>query len=760
LRKGNAYLLIFILVLFCFALWSTLPLDGERFGRKGFQLGLDLRGGSHLVYEADLTKKDPTQTDAEVMDGILQKIERRANAYGVTEPIIQREGSDRILVQLPGIKNVDEAIKLIGQTAQLDFREEKLGESGKPVLDEKGNPEFVIAKGSGEDGKERELTGKYFKPNAKVVLEPQTNKPEVSFEWNPDGAIIFEQVTKRNLQKPLGIFLDNQLISAPTVQAVIKDKGVITGLSLEEARSLTIQLNSGALDVPLTVVQRMDVDATLGADSLKKSLLAGGIGLAMVVLFMLIYYRVPGVVAICALCVYGALSLAIFKLIPITLTLPAIAGFIISIGMAVDANVLVFERMKEELRAGRTLGAAVEDGFRRAWPSIRDSNISTFITCIILYWFGGTFGAFMVKGFAITLFLGVAVSMFSAIIVTRTFLRLLVGSKLVTSLSAYGVSSMPASAKQLINKEATPSKSSSEIDFVGKRYWFFLISAVIIIPGIISLGIFKLRPGVDFSSGTAMTLHFSEQVEQGQLRQTLTDMGYSEALIQHTGAGDYLVRIKEIGSEEKTKLIDNMGKTLGSEITVNDFYAVSPLVAGETARNAIIAVIAAAVGILLYITYAFRKMPKSLRWGTCAIIALIHDVLLVLGSFSFLGWVLGVEVDAMFITAMLTVVGYSVHDTIVVFDRIRENMTKGVSKDFEVTVNSSILETLSRSINTALTVIFVLTALFLIGGTTIHYFILALLIGVITGTYSSICNASQILVVWEKGKYAAHLSAR
>jgi preprotein translocase subunit SecF len=257
-----------------------------------------------------------------------------------------------------------------------------------------------------------------------------------------------------------------------------------------------------------------------------------------------------------------------------------------------------------------------------------------------------------------------------------------------------------------------------------------------------------------------MTLHFSEQVEQGQLRQTLTDMGYSEALIQHTGAGDYLVRIKEIGSEEKTKLIDNMGKTLGSEITVNDFYAVSPLVAGETARNAIIAVIAAAVGILLYITYAFRKMPKSLRWGTCAIIALIHDVLLVLGSFSFLGWVLGVEVDAMFITAMLTVVGYSVHDTIVVFDRIRENMTKGVSKDFEVTVNSSILETLSRSINTALTVIFVLTALFLIGGPTIHYFILALLIGVITGTYSSICNASQILVVWEKGKYAAHLSAR
>jgi preprotein translocase subunit SecD len=251
------------------------------------------------------------------MEGVLQKIERRANAYGVTEPIVQRQGANRILVQLPGVKDIDEALKLIGQTAQLDFQEQKLDEQGKPILDEKGNPEWVIAKGVGEDGKERELTGKYFKPNANVVLEPRTNNPEVAFEWNPEGATVFEQVTKRNLQKPLGIFLDNQLISAPTVQAVIKDKGVITGLKIDEARTLAIQLNSGSLDVPLKIVQRMDVDATLGADSLRKSLLAGEIGLALVILFMLIYYRVPGLVAICALSVYGALLLAIFKLIPV-----------------------------------------------------------------------------------------------------------------------------------------------------------------------------------------------------------------------------------------------------------------------------------------------------------------------------------------------------------------------------------------------------------------------------------------------------------
>jgi SecD/SecF fusion protein len=748
----KTYLLIFILVLFVFGLWVILPLDSEKLGRKGFQLGLDLKGGSHLVYEADLTKKDPTQTDAQVMEGVLQKIERRANAYGVTEPIVQRQGNNRILVQLPGVKDIDEALKLIGQTAQLDFREQKLDEQGKPVLDEKGNPEWVIAKGVGEDGKERELTGKYFKPNANVVLEPRTNNPEVAFEWNLEGATVFEQVTKRNLQKPLGIFLDNQLISAPTVQAVIKDKGVITGLKIDEARTLAIQLNSGSLDVPLKIVQRMDVDATLGADSLRKSLLAGEIGLALVILFMLIYYRVPGLVAICALSVYGALLLAIFKLIPVTLTLPAIAGFIISVGMAVDANVLVFERMKEELRAGRTLVAAVEEGFRRAWPSIRDSNVSTFITCAILYWFGGTFGAFMVKGFAVTLFIGVAMSLFSAITVTRTFLRSLVSSRLVTGLSAYLPYSAASTSSQMASNQVTPSKSLGVIDFVGKRNWYFLISALIIVPGIISLTVFGLKPGVDFSSGTAMTFHFSEQVEQGQLRQALTDLGYRDAIVQHTGEGNFLIRVKEIPPEEKVKLVDGMEKTLGYKVAVPDFYAVSPIVAGETGRNAVIAVIAASIGILLYISFAFRRMPKPLSWGTCAVVALVHDVLLVIGVFSFLGWIVGVEVDAMFITGMLTVVGYSVHDTIVVFDRIRENTLKGVSKDFEVTVNSSILETLSRSLNTALTVLLAVTALFLLGGATIHYFMLVLLIGIVTGTYSSIFNASQLLVVWKRGR--------
>ena len=441
MKKGNTPLLIFILVLFGFTLWVILPGNGI-FGRNEFKLGLDLKGGSHLVYSIDLSKKDPAQTDADVIEGVKNKIERRVNAYGVTEPIVQTIRNERgsfVLVQLPGVKDIDEALKLIGQTAELDFRELVVDENGSPVLDEEGKEQWVSAKAEGSDGEERELTGKYLKPNAQVVLTPQTNEPEVAFEWNSEGAVLFEQITQRNLQKPLGIFLDNQLISAPTVQAVIKEKGVITGLNLEEARTLAIQLNSGSLDVPLTLVERRDIGATLGEDSLRKSLMAGIIGASMVVLFMIAYYRFSGFVACMALVVFVVLNLAIFKLIPVVLTLPGIAGFIVSIGMGVDGNVLVAERLKEELRRGRTLGAAIEEGFRQSWSAIFDANVTVFIACAVLYWLGNTFGNFLVIGFATTLFIGTALSMFTQVVVTRTFMRTFVGLGVAKSPGAYGV---------------------------------------------------------------------------------------------------------------------------------------------------------------------------------------------------------------------------------------------------------------------------------------------------------------------------------
>ena len=436
--RRDRFLLAFVLMLLLIALIVVFPISSGTLGKKSFQLGLDLKGGSYLLYEADMTKKDPSQTDAQVMAAVQQKIERRVNAYGVTEPIIQVQGNDRILVQLPGVKDINQAINLIGQVALLEFKEEKLDASGNPVLDANGNQEWQPAMGTDSTGAQVELTGKYLKPNSTISIDQTTNQPEVAFEWNAEGAKLFQQITTRNLQKPLAIFLDNTLISAPKVQAVITAKGVITGVTAAEAKTLSAQLNSGSLDVPLKIIQQTDVDATLGADSLSASLRAGLIGIACVIAFMVIYYRLPGVVATAALGIYAAILLAIFKLVSITLTLPGIAGFVISTGMAVDANVLIFERMKEELRIGLSLKRAVQEGFHRAWPSIRDSNMSTFITCAILYWFGNTYGAVMVKGFAVTLFLGVAVSMFSAVTVTRTFLTALVDSGTVKTISLRG----------------------------------------------------------------------------------------------------------------------------------------------------------------------------------------------------------------------------------------------------------------------------------------------------------------------------------
>ncbi|MDP2935688.1 MAG: protein translocase subunit SecD, partial [Dehalococcoidia bacterium] len=325
MQRHNHYILIGIIVLAALSLWVIWPrpegfslqLGGWSFERKGLRLGLDLQGGTSLVMEGDLAKVELKERDR-AMDGVVRIIDRRINAYGVAEASIQKQGTNRILVQLPGVRDVQEAIRLIGKTAQLDFREQ--------VATPDGKSDWTIAKALGNDGQEKELTGKYFRPNAQVTFDQQTGQPEVAFEFDSEGAKLFEQITTRLVGKPLGIFLDNEMISAPTVRDVIRDRGVINNIPLEEARLLSIQLNAGALPIPVAVVKQQDVDATLGADSLQKSLLAGQIGLGIVALFMLVYYRVPGLLADLALLVYTSLALAVFQLIPITLSLAGIAG--------------------------------------------------------------------------------------------------------------------------------------------------------------------------------------------------------------------------------------------------------------------------------------------------------------------------------------------------------------------------------------------------------------------------------------------------
>lgn len=464
MNRGNLFRLALIAILFGLALSEVLIRDAPSIGDSspgnntvGMRLGLDLSGGTHLVYKADLSQIG-NETAADAVKGAMDIIELRVNAYGVSEPVIQKQGTDRISVQLPGVRDMDAAVSLIGQTAELDFREltdeswqevQRLTAQGNftgyESLTEQGILEWIPATAISSKGETVHLTGGHLKRNTRVEFSQITSEPEVHFELTSGGAGLFAQITGRLIGRPLGIFLDDAWISSPIVRSEIPGgSGVIENMKgLDEARRLSTLLNAGALPVPLEgPVIREDIDPTLGADSIRKSLIAGVVGLALVLAFMMLYYRLPGVLASGALLLYGVLVLAAFKLIPVTLTLAGIAAFILSIGMAVDANVLIFERLKEELRAGRTLGGAIEAGFNRAWAAIRDSNISTLITCGILYWMGNILAEPRVKGFALTLAIGVALSMFTAIFVTRTFLRLFVGTRLAGRLSLFGMASV------------------------------------------------------------------------------------------------------------------------------------------------------------------------------------------------------------------------------------------------------------------------------------------------------------------------------
>ena len=427
-------LVIFLVSLFLFFLVYPAPFNRmadqvglPHFFNIPFRLGLDLLGGTHLVYKADLSNLVGGQSVSDAMEGVRDIIERRVNIFGVAEPLVQVEGKDRLVVELAGIKDISQAIKLIGETPFLQFKEERPETEREEILNaQKENkrlnedPYFI----------DTLLSGKYLN-GARVVFNSgasQLGGVEVSLELNREGAEIFKTLTEKNLNKRLAIFLDGVLISAPTVQSVIPDgKAVITGnFSIKEAKELTTRLNAGALPVPISLISQESIGASLGQESLTKSLKAGVYGLILVALFMVLFYKLPGLASVAALLVYTLVVLSFYKIIPVTLTLAGIAGFILSLGMAVDANILIFARMREELKAGKPLTLAFDEGFRRAWLSIRDSHVATLIGAFVLYFFTTS----IVKGFALTLGIGVLMSLFSAIAVTRTFLGIFIGPKL------------------------------------------------------------------------------------------------------------------------------------------------------------------------------------------------------------------------------------------------------------------------------------------------------------------------------------------
>ena len=401
-----------------------------------FRLGLDLQGGTHLIYQADLSSIDNADRK-NALEGLRDIIERRVNLFGVSEPVIQiEEQSQRLIVELAGVKDIKEAINMIGQTPFLEFREQKSEEEVNKIIEKQKElegktfeevqtiPDWQIAL---EDPfAPTQLTGRYLK-KAELAFEPTTNKPMVTIQFDDEGASLFEELTTNNVGKPLAIYIDNSLISSPTVQEPISGgRAQISGtFTVDDARQLVRNLNSGALPVPISLVSQETIGPSLGQDSLNKSLKAGMIGFILVIIFMVIFYRLPGVLASLALIIYIALNLSLFKLIPVTLTLAGIAGFILSMGMAVDANILIFSRIREELKQGKGFLISLEDGFKRAWPSVRDGNFTIILVALILFSLGTSF----VKGFALTLIIGNLIGMFSAIFITNNLLRCFAGTK-------------------------------------------------------------------------------------------------------------------------------------------------------------------------------------------------------------------------------------------------------------------------------------------------------------------------------------------
>jgi len=430
MSKKRTYLIIaiiFVLTFFTGNLVYPQFLKLPHFPEIPFKLGLDLQGGTHLIYEADLSNIEKEDYSSS-MQGLRDVIERRVNLFGVREPMVQTQtanGHYRLVVELAGIKDPKVAIEMIGQTPYLEFKEQK--ENVQEILEQN---QKVLETGEGEfqdPYQATPLTGKYLK-KAELGFDQTTYQSLVLLQFNDEGAKIFEDLTSRNVGKQLAIYIDGLPISAPVVQEKISGgRAQITGrFTVEEAKSLARNLNAGALPVPITLISQQSVGPTLGKISLEKSLKAGAIGFLAIILFMILFYRLPGILASLSLGIYIALVLTIFKLVPVTLTLAGIGGFILSIGMAIDANILIFSRMREELREKKSFSQSVEEGFNRAWPSIRDGSLTTLIVTAILFGFGTSF----IKGFATTLSLGILISMFSAIIITKNFLKVFVNTRL------------------------------------------------------------------------------------------------------------------------------------------------------------------------------------------------------------------------------------------------------------------------------------------------------------------------------------------
>ncbi|MFQ3548959.1 MAG: protein translocase subunit SecD [Armatimonadota bacterium] len=743
--------------------------------------GIDIDGGIRVVLQVDPQRKedwpaDPAKRQSKLATTKETVFERIKGFQGVAEPRVVIEQPDKIVATIPGVKDPEAALELIKSTASLEFyhlknvrtadnplgqwRWDKLDEKidGQEVYEFTGpkgevinsieNPKELLEQVVQIDKNKPILTGKDILPNSKVGVDPGTNMPLIELEFNKEGTKIFREFTRSNVGEVLAIFFDGKLLTAPRINEPIPTgKAQISGgfANTDDADRIARLLNAGALPVPLKVIARDSVEPTLGKETLNKVLVAGMYGLGLVILFMIIYYKLPGILATIALMLYALFTIAFFKLFGATLSLAGFAALIISIGMAVDANILIFERLKEELLAGKTLRSAIDTGFNRAFTAILDSNVCTWITCAILMYYGTA----TVQSFGFTLFVGVAISMFTAITVTRTMLHMLVGWQPAQNPAFYGLK---------LNW-----LGNVKWDIVGKKVLFFIISAIIIIPGLFVLATSGLRPGIEFKSGTTLHADFKKSVTVSEVRDIVhtVDPGGE---VQLTSSKKTAFINSTLLSEQKdfTEKLNEMLSSLDSKIGIStkdasgrpafsSVASVGPSISSELKNKAIISVIIASILIIIYLSirFAISGVMDGVKYGVCAVIALIHDSAFILGMYSIFGKTAGWEVDSLFVTAVLTIIGFSVHDTIVVFDRVRENLKhRERGESFTSIVNKSIIQTLSRSINTSLTVMLTLGALIVFGGPLLKHFYWAMMAGVIVGTYSSICIACPLLVVW------------
>ena len=684
-RKGIIGLLITLICIGVFGYFGYDTMDD-------IKLGLDLAGGVSITYQA--VEENPS---SEEMSDTIYKLQQRVQNYS-TEAEVYQEGSNRINIDIPGVSDANAILEELGKPGSLIF----VDESGNTIL-----------------------TGDQV-ASAKAAIQEKNGQKSyvVSLTFTEEGAKTFADATAKNIGKRIGIIYDGSMVSYPTVNSAITGgECYIDGMQdYDEAENLAATIRIGSLSLELEELRSNVVGAKLGQEAIATSLKAGAIGFGIVAVFMIAVYLVPGLASVLALCLYVALELVLLSAFEVTLTLPGIAGIILSIGMAVDANVIIFTRIKEEIGVGKTVKSAIKTGFSKALSAIIDGNVTTLIAAVVLFWRGsGT-----VKGFASTLALGIVLSMFTALFVTKAILNALYNLGLDDP-KFYGVS-----------------KEKKAINFLGKKNLCFIISCVVIVAGWVMMGVHGaggdgvLNYSMEFKGGTSTNVTFNEDMSLEDISSKVVPVvikvtGDAEVQTQKvTGTNEVIIKTKTLSVDQRQALNDALVENFGVEEDKITAESISGAVSNEMKRDAIAAVIIATICMLIYIWFRF----KDIRFATSAVLALLHDVLVVLTFYAAARW----SVGSTFIACMLTIVGYSINATIVIFDRVRENLKVKTNKQsLADLVNLSITQTFTRSINTSLTTVVMVIVLFIMGVSSVREFALPLIVGIVCGTYSSVC---------------------